>query len=136
MTLAVPVLESDWTQVNVVLFGTVGNFGERDIFLREQLTKPSPNVTDGHILRPGENIRFSLTDELNLWARSVIAKSKVLVSAGVDAPITSVESNILLNRLLLNLGSQNIQIIEQLKLLNLHTQEMGDTGFTINDIDS
>lgn len=134
MTLTVTVIVKDWTQVNSLSFGTVGNFGERDIHLREQPTKPSSNIEDGHILRPGENSRFSLTNNNNLWARSVIADSKVLVSTGIDAPITSEESNILVNRLLINLGSQNEQIINQLKLLNLHTEEMGNTGYTINDV--
>ncbi len=135
MTLAVPVTFEDWTQVNSLLFGSVGNFGERDIHLREQSTKPLKTVEDGHILRPGENIRFSLTESVSLWARSIIAESEVLVSSGIEAAITNVEMGNLLNRLLINIGSQNEQIINQLKLLNLRTEEMGNTGINLNDIE-
>lgn len=135
MTLTVTIIVKDWTQVNSLSFGTVGNFGERDIHLREQPTKPSSNIEDGHILRPGENSRFSLSNNNNLWARAVIAPSKVLVSSGIDAHITSEESNILVNRLLINFDSQNEQIINQLKLINLNLAEMGNNSFNLNDIE-
>lgn len=133
MTLTVTILESDWTQVNVGLFGTVSNFGERDIHLRELMSKPSSDVTDGHPLRPGDDSRFSLSNNNNLWARAVIADSKVLVSTGIDATLTNIEMSLLLDSLLRNLNDKNEQIITQLKLLNLRVEEAFDTS--LNELD-
>lgn len=133
MTLAVPILESDWTQVNVESFGTVGNFGERDVHLRELTSKPPSSVTDGHILRPGKNSRFSLSNGNKLWARSIIADSKVLVSTDIDAALTNIEMSLLLGSFLRNLNDTNEQIITQLKLLNLRVEEAFDT--TLSELD-
>jgi len=90
MTLAITVLESDWTQVNSGLVGTVSNFGERDVQLLENITKPDVSIECGHVLRPGQDVPFSLAETDNLWARAVVADSKVLVSVGIDPIMDSV----------------------------------------------
>ena len=84
MTNSVPIIHTDWTQVNLETSGSISNFGERDVYLRESLSKPSESLEDGFILLPGGNIPFAVANNLNVWARSKVANSKVLVSSGIN----------------------------------------------------
>jgi len=83
-TIRIPILVDDWTQINTGLVGTVSNFNEQDIHLRETPTKPNASVVGGHKLRPGGEIPFSLEQGNSLWARSRNTDTNVFVSIGIN----------------------------------------------------
>ena len=84
MTISVRIVHDGWTKVNFQSTGDICNFGERDIYLRESENLPNALIDDGFILRPGDDAPFSLELTINLWARSIIAPSKVLISSGIS----------------------------------------------------
>lgn len=96
MTLKIAIPAGEWTQVNSDLVGTVSNFGERDIHLRESILEPSSDEVGGVVLRPSVPLPFSLASTFNLWARPKhadnpnVEKTNVFVATGIN-PIMDAE---------------------------------------------
>ena len=95
MTLKIAIPAGEWTQVNSDLVGTVSNFGERDIHLRESVLEPSSDELGGVVLRPSVPLPFSLADTFNLWARPKPAdtpeqeNTNVFVATGINSIMDS-----------------------------------------------
>ncbi|GAG92662.1 unnamed protein product [marine sediment metagenome] len=85
MTISVSITYTDWTRVNSQITGSVSNFGERDVYLQDSASKPLSSVEDGIPIRPGDTMPFSTSGDAKIWARSIIANSKVIVSSSLNA---------------------------------------------------
>lgn len=106
----------------------VQNVGTTDLYFTISKNKPSRDNEAYRIFRRGEFITANKGDK-SIWVFSPQADGFINVEK-----IFNTELFDLLNRNFLLLSCQLSEIIKALELLNLRTEEMGNTGITKEDV--
>ena len=132
---------TEWTEIASNSGGWVSNESDNVILLRKSQIKPGSNITVGHKINPmGAGIRFEVAGEFKIYARALKAQLSInkspFVVVTIDLGLASFGENELkiLNKAITEIKCLNREILSQLKLLNIRTEEMGDTGLNLEDI--
>lgn len=108
----------------------IQNVGVTDLFFAIALIQPAKDNEAFRIFKRGDVIPADDSD-MSVWVFSPQADGAINVEKLKNSKI----SDLLLEHLQ-KFSCQNQEIIDQLKLLNLKTEEMGNTGTSIRDIES